>query len=153
TPTATPTDTPTINLTLVTATPTFTNTPTPSATWTPLPAGEAHLGNNPGQIQMGDGQIWTYSGQARQIVSIRVNAGKPANEATDEQRVKQGLLDTIVTLYAPDGMPLAQNDDISHQPQRITDSLIENFTLPDSGVYRIEVRAFGDATAGGYTLS
>ncbi|MBZ0280692.1 MAG: TIR domain-containing protein, partial [Anaerolineae bacterium] len=155
----TPFPTSTIPIWTPIASPTASNTPTSSSTptvtptipaFTPILAGTAQIGDNDGEIQTGEAQIWTYQGTIGEIVTIRVNADKPANRSTSAQRLEQGLLDTYFILRAPDGSTLIEVDDID--PAIVTDSLLENFTLPENGIYEIEVRGWDNSTGGEYTL-
>jgi hypothetical protein len=49
-----------------------------------------------------------------------------------------------------DGEVLAEVDDI--ETSTVTNSAIENFTLPSDATYLIQTRSYNDATAGAYTL-
>jgi hypothetical protein len=123
-------------------------------TFTPSPTAStrrnAGIGEQNGTIPLTGGEVWEYTGKAGEVVTIRVNADKPANNTNSSQRKQQGLLDTYFILRAPDGSELLEIDDIN--PGRVTDSLLENYTLPADGTYEIEVRGWNNATGGGYTL-
>lgn len=123
---------------------TFTPTPTASAQRV------AQLGTQHSQIPLTGGEVWTYDGHAGEVLTIRVNADKPANDTDEATRAEKGLLDTYFILHAPDGSVLAEVDDIN--PGIVTNSLLENFSLPSSGTYSIEVRGWNNSTGGGYRL-
>lgn len=64
-----------------------------------------------------------------------------------------GDLDTVLTLYAPDGSLAATNDDYQGMSNS---SIIENYSVPESGVYRLVASRFrGEAgsTSGDFTLT
>jgi WD40 repeat protein len=123
---------------------TFTPTPTASA------QRAAQIGEQHSTIPLTGGEVWTYAGKAGEVLTIRVNADKPANDTDEATRAEQGLLDTYFILHGPDGSVLAEVDDIN--PGIVTNSLLENFSLPSSGTYSIEVRGWNNSTGGGYTL-
>ncbi|MGB0383827.1 MAG: tetratricopeptide repeat protein [Ardenticatenaceae bacterium] len=107
----------------------------------------AQLGENRGEIPEGDSEIWTYQGQAGDILTIKAEADKPANEAED----RTGLLDMLLIVYAPDGTIIAKADDI--QPSTVTDAVIEGLQLPTHGTYKIEVLGLEKQGSGAYTLT
>jgi uncharacterized protein YfaP (DUF2135 family) len=85
--------------------------------------------------------VYVFEGQAEDVVTIGM-------EATS------GTLDTVLYLLSPDGTELAQNDDAV--PNETTDSLINNFTLPEDGQYIIIASHFGalfGGTTGVYSLT
>ncbi len=118
---------------------------TPTATAAASKA--AQVGDNRGEISASGGQVWSYNGQAGEMLTLLVTADHPANDAQD----RTGLLDTIVTVRSPDGQVLNQADDID--PGILTDSRIDGLTLPVTGVYEIEVRSWDDASGGAYSLT
>lgn len=62
--------------------------------------------------------------------------------------LKSDEFDTIVTLLAPDGSTVAENDD---GPEGSTDSLL--FTrITKSGQYVVRVRSFGESSGGRFSL-
>lgn len=140
----------------VTITPTFTASPTPLLSPTPT-LEEAHLrvaqiGENRGEILIGSFETWTFEGRAGQVLTISLLADHPADEVrTRAERNAQGLLDTLLYVFTPEGTLLASNDDIGGTPRR-TDSQVIDLTLPVDGVYRIEARSYQDGTGGAYTL-
>lgn len=91
--------------------------------------------------------VYTFEGTAGQVVTI----GMAANSQT---------LDTKLLLVGPTGALAAQNDDIDAalltDNQRRTDSLINAFSLPQTGTYTIIATRYAfvyGGTIGGYTLS
>ena len=163
--------------------PTRTPYPTsyPTATFTPVPASDlavaatvtpsvtprptliAHAGENRGEVPLGGDQVWQYTGQAGEILTIRANADLPVNGA-DQTALPAGMLDTLVIVTAPDGRDLnvynsgggtvyspAQSDDIDASVN--TDSLVDGLVLPVSGTYQIVVSGSGYRTGGLYTLT
>ncbi len=131
-------------------TPTLFLTPTPTAT----PVGEARpaeLGEQRGELPVGGGEVWTYEGEAGEIISISIRADNPANDTTIEEREAQGLLDLSTYVYDPNGDLLVEFDDI--ETGILTDVQIDELELPVTGMYRIEVRSWGNTNGGGYTLS
>ena len=132
-------------------------TPTPLASplaSTPIAAqlaGAAAWGVNRGAVPLGGGQVWEYTGNAGDQLSMRVSADQPVNITWGIERQREnGLLDPTLSLYAPDGSLVAEIDDVANGIA--TDIYLESLTLPQSGVYRIEVRSYQDQTAGGYRL-
>ncbi|HEX3053493.1 MAG TPA: protein kinase [Aggregatilineaceae bacterium] len=120
----------------------------------------AHLGEQPGEVKIGNVQIWTYEGRAGEILTIRVNADNPVNGSTDR---RPGMLDTLVVVTAPNGMDLNVGDSlvfVSYDPATSNDiqegvntnSLIEGLVLPEDGMYQIEVSGYRYQTGGPYTL-
>ncbi len=131
--------------------PVFTPLPTLAPTFTPESAAQAAVvGENIGRIAPGGGQVWLYAGQADELLTVRVLADAPANAASDAERTAQNLFDTRLLLYAPDGTLLDMDDDI--RIGELTDSELVGVQLSETGVYRIEVRSFNDASGGGYRL-
>ncbi len=85
--------------------------------------------------------VYTFDGTANEVVSIRM-------EAT------AGTLDTLLFLLGPTGIELASNDDIV--PGENRNSLISEFTLPQSGQYIVLATHYGTifgGTNGVYTLT
>lgn len=143
------------NLTLLVLDPIPLPTPTPSST--PIVAIlAAHIGSQQGKIEIGGGEVWNFHGTVGDLVTIRVNADKPASGASGTERQERGLLDTLVIVRAPDGTVVADStlfpsaDDIVAAEN--TDSLIGNLTLIQDGLYEIEVRSWDNQTGGAYTL-
>ncbi|NDJ75428.1 MAG: hypothetical protein GYB65_04140 [Chloroflexi bacterium] len=103
---------------------------------------------NRGEIEIGTADVWTYAGQAGEVLDIMLLADNPAGQTTTEQRQELGLLDTVLVVRAPDGSLLASNDD----DRLSTNSLIDGLELPTDGEYVIEVRSYDNLNAGWYTL-
>jgi DNA-binding beta-propeller fold protein YncE len=114
-------------------------------------AGAAVRGINQGLLLAGGGQAWEYTGTAGERLSISAVAENPANRTwgIDQQR-EAGLLDPTLSLYAPDGSLLAASYDLENGVA--TDAYIAEVVLPQSGVYKIEVRSYRDQTGGNYRL-
>jgi WD40 repeat protein len=124
---------------------------TPTATLTPLPTVALNQDLR-GTLPSGETIFLSYSGHAGELLDISLEADKPANEASDEERQKNNLLDTLLVVQNPDGSLLASSDDIEDSVQ--TNSRLEGLLLPADGVYTIQVRGAGDARiGGGFTLS
>ena len=134
------------------ATPSPTLTLPPSITATSARPQPARLGENRGQIPVGGGQVWTYTGHAGEYLNIRVIADKPANEAGSREQQARGLFDARFVIQAPDGAVLIEADDVVTPTLRTTDPAVEYLQLPVNGTYQIEVRSFGDETGGAYTI-
>lgn len=132
------------------ATPIFIDPATPTPTAIPTSGGTAEPGANLGEIFIGGGEAWEYFGVEGEVLTIEVRADNPANEASSEERIEQGLLDTYVNVYAPDGRLIASGDDID--PGILTDTQISELVLDEDGVYTIEVRSWSDLNGGTYTL-
>ena len=122
---------------------------TPSLT--PFPGLEVG-GSVHGNLIPGGVDVYTYNGKAGDVITINLNADKPANSVTDETtQVEQSLLDTDLMLYAPDGTFLIESDDVADGQ---TDSQIDGFTLPADGPYTIQVmNAATQKVGGGYTIN
>ncbi|MDZ4765591.1 MAG: hypothetical protein SGI73_13655, partial [Chloroflexota bacterium] len=116
---------------------------TPVPTLPPISRG----GTQRGAVEIGSSDEWTFEGRAGEVITIRVNADAPANDAED----RAGLFETLVRIYTPDGELLAEADDL--QAGVITDSELHELTLPVDGTYRIEVLGWDNRTGGAYTLT
>ncbi|MEL6271328.1 MAG: PPC domain-containing protein, partial [Chloroflexota bacterium] len=84
--------------------------------------------------------VYTFDGTANSTVSVRMDA-------------TAGTLDTLIFLLGPTGIELASNDDIV--PGENRNSLISEFTLPQSGQYVVLATHYGTifgGTNGVYTL-
>jgi WD40 repeat protein len=115
------------------------------------PIRAAQIGENRGEIALGDWDVWLYDGQAGEELTIRLIADNPANDTPHDERIERGLLDTLLFIIAPDGSLLGSNDD-TFDAEFATNSLIEGLTLPVDGIYRIEARSAWELYAGEYTL-
>jgi WD40 repeat protein/DNA-binding SARP family transcriptional activator len=158
TPTATPASTPPADLKRTTATPTATVTPTV----TPLVLSVAHIGENRGNVAIGDAQFWTYEGRAGEVLTIRVEADHPANWDTrreGEPTPEGGWFDTRLSVTSPEGAILMhgysavsiQHNDI--EPGKNTNSQVEGLILPVDGTYLVLVSGNLLQTGGAYTLN
>jgi len=116
----------------------------------PHPTQNAQVGENRGEIALGDFDIWLYQGQAGETLTIHLNADNPTDLFTPlAERLALGQLDTILFVIGPDGRLLALSDDIESGN---TNSLVENLVLPADGIYRLEARSYGERTTGAYSL-
>ncbi len=109
----------------------------------------AQAGAQQGTIAVGAADVWLYEGRAGEVLDILLLADRPADNTSREQRVQHNLLDTLLAVRGPDGTLLAANDDMTHH---MTNSELRGIKLPADGTYTIEVRSWGSATGGGYTL-
>ncbi len=103
-----------------------------------LVAGQASAGSI---TQDNKFDVYTYEGRANSAVTIALNA-------------TSGTLDTTLYLVSPSGQLIAENDDAI--PGENTNSLIADFTLPETGRYIIIVTHYGalfGGTTGTYTLT
>lgn len=111
--------------------------PTPVPAYTDLGAFIAALENNQtvgGQMdEDSPSHIYTFEGEAGRYVEL-------------EMRRVNGMIDPVLTLYDPDGVPLAIDDDSSGQQA----AALRNVRLPVDGIYTVE--AGGSNLAGGYSL-
>ncbi len=107
------------------------------------------LGANRGELSIGEAHVWTYTGQAGEVLTIRLVADRPAGDTDREQRLAFRLLDTLLVVRAPDGRLLATNDDVAPND---TNSMLTDLELPEDGAYVIEVRSWENQNEGTYTL-
>ncbi len=63
----------------------------------------AQIGENKGEIKLGDFDIWMINGSAGDLLTIRMLADKPADVTPTDQLSELGLLDTVLFVIAPDG--------------------------------------------------
>lgn len=122
----------------------------PVAALTTLDAGAAQPGPNEGAIERGEMAVWTYAGQAGEVITVSIFADSPAHNSSREQRQTFNLMDTLLVIRAPDGTIIAANDDV--RAGEITDSYVARLELPVDGEYTIEVRTWQAETGGSYTL-
>jgi hypothetical protein len=87
-----------------------------------------------GHLDSWTGDVWTFSGEAGDRVSIRMQSDD---------------FDTYLDLWGPDLVRVTYNDDGGGG----TDSFIDNFTLTLSGTYNIVARGYSAGETGDYTLS
>jgi WD40 repeat protein/serine/threonine protein kinase len=138
--------------------------PTPSVT--PRPTLIAYVGENWGEVAVGDYQVWQYQGRAGEVLTIRVNADLLTNreERTDSQtEFGVGMLDSWIIVTAPDGrdlnvynsgggmnyLPSTRDDSIS---EGMTGLFVDGLVLPVDGTYEITVGSSGSTTWGVYTM-
>ena len=115
----------------------------------------AVLGDNRGELERGNFDVWMYEGHAGEILSMKMIADKPLTDPTIplESRYETGLLDTRLYVINPDGTILQRIDDeITPDLRQLPDAHFEAVKLPVDGQYRIEARSSLDDLAGGYTL-
>ncbi|NWF68243.1 MAG: pre-peptidase C-terminal domain-containing protein [Chloroflexi bacterium] len=109
---------------------------------TPIPPSSVEQGSiESGQtvnaeLSTGERHAWTFEGRRGETVTISMDADNDG-------------FDTYLELYGPDGTLLTSNDDGGSG----LNSLIEDFTLPESGTYTIVARSFADFGSGGYELT
>jgi hypothetical protein len=111
----------------------------------------AQIGENQGEINLGNFDIWIYEGKAGEILSIQLIAEHPADDTPLEQAAELGLLDTILFVIGPDGSLLTGNDN-ADADVFTSNSKVAGLELPVDGEYRLEARSYLDASEGGYTL-
>jgi WD40 repeat protein len=111
-----------------------------------------HEGENRGEIYLDSEQAWEFQGEAGETVSFIVRADyTPSGFLPDAPLTRQRRLDTILSLYAPDGRLLDFNDD-NRASAFYTNSGLVNVVLPATGLYRVEIGSYGGLTRGAYTL-
>jgi len=86
-------------------------------------------------IESGEQEAWTFEGNAGDQIAISMVGA-------------EDLTDTYLELYGPDGTLLTIDDDSGEG----FFALIQEYTLPQTGTYRIIARAFSDES-GPYTLT
>ena len=77
----------------------------------------------------GDKDYFVFNGKAKEVIDIDITAQRLGSD-----------LDSYITLFGPDGSRLVYDDDSGYG----FDSSINNFELPKTGKYKLEVRAFGN---------
>lgn len=102
-------------------------------------AGSAHQGENDGVLQSGRSQLWTYYGEAGEMVTIRIEPDRPLPNGPD----------TYLIVRTPSGEILAENDDWSRTEY---DPCIDQLKLPETGIYEIEVHSYAGYRSGEYAL-
>jgi WD40 repeat protein len=111
-----------------------------------------HEGENRGEIYLDSEQSWEFEAEAGEIVSVIVRADyTPSGFLPELPLIRQRRLDTILSLFAPDGRLLNVNDD-NRASAFFTNSALVNELLPDDGLYHVEIGSYGGLTRGGYTL-
>jgi len=107
-----------------------------AATETPIPLPQVDLayGDNVAEALTSDrGDLWTFSGESGDVVSITMNSEE---------------FDTFLALFDPSGNYLTCDDDGGEQRNA---SIIE-FPLPSSGVYTINAMGLVPDAGGAYSL-
>jgi hypothetical protein len=116
--------------------------------------GEAVVGENRGGFDEGGANVWTYKGTAGEVLTLQAIADDPANNANDETRHKDRLLDTVLVVYDPTNQVIAFNDDIVDAV--LTNSFLRHVELKTDGTYKIKVTNWyveqGNETGGHFTL-
>jgi hypothetical protein len=130
--------------------------PTPTPTATPVAAARPVIvGENRGEIAVGGGELWTFEGLTGETWLIRAEARRPAGTfTTTDERIEQELLDSYLIVRAPDGSIIGENDDderLADDNEMRTNARVV-ITLPEDGIYTIEVRSYADESGGEYTL-
>lgn len=87
-----------------------------------------------GSLTLGETVAWTFEGAAGDVISISAEA------------LELTQMDTFLELYGPDGSRLTGDDDSGEA----SNALIEQFALPTSGTYTIEISSI--AGQGDYRL-
>ena len=146
TPTATPTITPTPTLTpseTLTPSPTLTPAATPTPSRTPTPV-YAPLGTLAGRLEIGAEVSGSYLSPFER--HIYLFAGSTGQRVTVSMVATSGTVDPVLTLFAPDGQPIATDDNSGGG----TSALLRDLLLPADGEYIVQ--ALGGGT-GDYTIS
>ena len=121
----------------------------------PAPGGSvrnAVAGQQHGEIQPGGTELWHFQSPADTVLDIEVRADVPVTGTISAGLPNPpGALDPRLIVRAPGGQAITENDDA--QGGTDTGSRIDGLQLTEPGAYGLEVRAFGDRTAGGYTLT
>jgi WD40 repeat protein/serine/threonine protein kinase len=124
--------------------------PTLTPTAMPAPLLMAELGDNRGEVTANGGQRWLFYGSAGESYTISVIADHPITDGYQFQdEAGNPLLSSVLAIYQTNGVLLNlvgwEEDPI------IT---IENFVLPATGDYVLEVRDhYYDGSGGAYTLA
>lgn len=120
----------------VTPTETPTEEPTAEPTTEPVePGSEISLGDTISGTLTEDNTVdYTFEGEEGQAVTITLTSD---------------AFDTYLTLQGPDGEDLTTDDDSAGN----LNSRIENFILPETGTYTINVSSFDTSASGDFTLA
>ncbi len=127
----------------------------PTLTVPDRPPQVATLGDNRGEIERGNFDVWLYNGHAGEVLTIQMIADSPMTDPTIslDDRYETGLLDTRLYIINPDGSILQRIDDeLTRDLRQLPDANFEAVKLPVDGQYRIEARSSLDDLAGSYTL-
>ena len=81
---------------------------------------------------------YTFTGTAGQLMSFQAMSASITAINSPSYKTGPDSVDTVLTIYGPDGQVIASNDD-QFEP---SDSSIFDLTLPALGTYTVEVSAF-----------
>ena len=133
-------------------------TPTPYQFAVPeIPLREAQMGENRGELQRHQYDVWVFNGEPGDILTIEMVADRPMHQFlplfAPEERFASGALDAVLILSGLDGSRLFRaNDSAAENGDILTDVRIDAFVVPPSGTFHIEARSYLDDHAGAYTL-
>lgn len=125
--------------------------PTPMPTATLSAPRLVAAGSNAGTLALGGRDVWVYDGQQGQRITIEIVAEHPANDASDEIRRANSLLDPELIVRTTDGRILKTFSDID--AGKITDIKLEELELPYTGRYELEIYCWENQAGGNYTLT
>ena len=120
------------------------------------PTYEATNGENRGELNRFQFDIWNYEGEAGEIINLHMWADNPIDNTTvaPYDRFEAGLLDPLLFIIAPDGTLLGKGDDSAGENGSIiSDARISGIVLPEDGTYQIQARSYMDDLAGFYSLA
>ena len=110
------------------------------------PVYQAQVGENRGEIALGEWDIWLYEGRAGEVLTVTLEADNPYTPGSSrEERIELGEMDTWLFVISPDGTLMVMED--THSIERV-----DGLVLPMDGTYQIQARSYEDSTAGAYTL-
>ncbi len=105
----------------------------------------------------GDAQpdYYSFQGQAGDVINLEV-----MSRALLRPGPLPGNLDSVITVYGPDGLPVeyygseGTNDDVDFVPlvEHLTDSALIDLRLFKTGTYTIKVSSFNNQSTGAYEL-
>lgn len=102
-------------------------------------AGAAREGENSGTIRSRQAQLWTYDGQAGELMTISTN--------TNSSELRQ--MTAILLVRSPSGEVIAErNYGLSNRTPQI-----QQLELPETGIYEIEIHAYGSFQPSTYKLN
>ena len=123
--------------------------PTPKEAGYVQPVYDAQVGENRGEIAVGEWDIWLYEGQAGEVLTVTMIADNPAQGFTYEEKTIPELLDTFIYVISPEDDLMAMNDTVSNENLY---AMAPGLVLPVDGTYQIQARSWEDSSAGAYTL-
>ena len=132
--------------------------PTPLIIQSPnIEARQAVLGENRGELQRNEFDIWTLEASAGDKFSVQMVADNPMHAflpgTNFDNRFETGALDSVLYIIGPDGTLLEKSSgSFNESGDLLTDASIDTFIAPETGTYRIEARSLLDDNAGEYTL-